>query len=164
MFDPIDRKLLLLLQKDGRQSNAELGEAVNLSPSSVHERVRKLEKSGTIRGYSARVDPEGLGKGLLAYMRLSSGGGEGPGPAVALSSLCAAEDDILECHHVAGEDCYILKLRSEGPRELETLIERIRSSSKASRSVTSIVLSSVKDSTLVAPAPGLEARETGVAL
>lgn len=160
MLDAIDRKLLLLLQEDGRLSNADLAEAVGLSPSSVHERVRKLEKAGTIQGYVARIEPEALGKGLLAFMRLSLGWAEGQDTgevSSALAGLCAAEPDILECHHVAGEDCYILKLRSRGPKDLETLISRIRTASRASRSVTSIVLSSIKESTLLVPAPEAEA-------
>lgn len=161
MLDAIDRKLLLLLQEDGRLSNADLAARVGLSPSSVHERVRKLEKAGTIQGYAARIEPGALGKGLLAFMRLSVGWTEGEDPGAVSSSLaelCAAEPDILECHHLAGEDCYILKLRSPGPRELEALILRVGTASRASRSVTSIVLSSVKESTLLVPAPGAEDR------
>jgi Lrp/AsnC family leucine-responsive transcriptional regulator len=150
MIDAIDRKLLDLLQGDARLSNAEMAEAVGLTVSSVHERVKKMERRGIIKGYVAVVDPEKLGKPLLAFVRLSLNSSDS---AKALHALCAGEPDILECHHVAGEDCYILKVRAAGPRLLEDLLTAIRSSSRAERAVTNIVFSTAKESTRVSPAP-----------
>ncbi len=154
MVDPIDRKLLDLLQRDARLSNAELAEKVGLTVSSVHERVKKMERKGIITGYVATVDAEKLGKGLLAFMRLTFGETETePLPSVKskLSELCADEPDILECHNVAGEDCYVIKIRSEGPKELEATMNRIRACARVSRSVTSIVLSTDKESIRILP-------------
>ncbi|HOX32309.1 MAG TPA: Lrp/AsnC family transcriptional regulator [Spirochaetales bacterium] len=154
MIDAKDRSLLELLQRDARLSTLELAEAVGLAASSVHERVKKLEREGYITGYGARVDAGRLGKTLLAFMRLSFGTTESQSLEQvkrALLALCAEEPDVLECHNVAGEDCYVLKLRAEGPARLEELIARIRGCAQSSRSVTSIVLSTYKESALVAP-------------
>lgn len=151
MVDEIDRKILDLLQCNAKLSNAELAEAVGLTVSSVHERVKKLERKGVIKGYVAVVDPEKLGKPLLAFLRLTVNPHD-----VARSSigeLCSSEPDILECHNVAGEDCYVLKVRAEGPKQLERLLSVIRGTAEANRSVTNIVLSTHKESTRIAPAP-----------
>jgi Lrp/AsnC family transcriptional regulator, leucine-responsive regulatory protein len=153
MIDSIDRKLLEMLQDNARASNAEMAEAVGLTVSSVHERVKKMERKGIIKGYVALVDPEKLGKPLLAFVRLSLNTSD---TAEDVRGLCANEPDILECHHVAGEDCYILKVRAAGPARLEALLDAIRRSSGAERSVTNIVFSTAKDSTRVAPAPAEE--------
>ena len=73
MIDATDRKILDLLQENARLSNAEMAEAVGLTVSSVHERVKKMEKKGIIKGYVAMVDPDKLGKPLLAFIRLTVG-------------------------------------------------------------------------------------------
>jgi Lrp/AsnC family leucine-responsive transcriptional regulator len=151
MIDSIDRKILDLMQGNARLSNAEMAETVGLTVSSVHERVKKMEKKGIITGYVARIDPEKLGKPLLAFLRLTVNSHQAT--AEGIHRLCAAEPDILECHNVAGEDCYILKVRASGPKQLEKLISAIRNSADSSRSVTNIVLSTYKESTRVEPAP-----------
>ncbi len=150
MIDATDMKLLDMLQKDGRLSNAEMAAAVGLTVSSVHERVKKMERKGIIKGYVAMVDSEKLSKPLLAFIRLTVNPAE-PGTA-AIVSLCLAEPDILECHNVAGEDCLIIKARAESPKKLETLLSAIKASVPATRSVTSIVLSTYKESSLIVPA------------
>jgi Lrp/AsnC family leucine-responsive transcriptional regulator len=151
MIDEIDRKLLDLLQVNARLSNAEMAEAVGLTVSSVHERVKKLERKGIIKGYVAVLDPEKLGKPLLAFLRLMVSSHERAQGAIR--ALCDSEPDILECHNVAGEDCFVLKVRAKGPKELEQLLVAIRGSAETSRSVTNIVLSSYKESSRIAPAP-----------
>lgn len=151
MVDEIDRKILDLLQCNAKLSNAELAESVGLTVSSVHERVKKLERKGVIKGYVAVVDAEKLGKALLAFVRLSVASHEQARTSV--KDLCASEQDILECHNVAGEDCYVLKVRAEGPKQLERLISAIRGSADASRSITNIVLSTYKESSRISPAP-----------
>jgi Lrp/AsnC family leucine-responsive transcriptional regulator len=151
MIDEIDRKLLDMLQKNARISNAEMAEGVGLTVSSVHERVKKLERKGIIKGYVAVLDPEKLGKPLLAFLRLTVSSHESA--QTSIRALCDSEPDILECHNVAGEDCFILKVRAEGPRQLERLLSSVRGSAETSRSITNIVLSSYKESSLVTPAP-----------
>jgi len=156
MIDDIDRKLVGLLQENARLSNAELAEAVGLTVSSVHERVKKLERKGVIIGYVARVDAEKLGKGILSFMRLSFG--TMPNESIddvrkRMAALCAKEGDIIECHGVAGEECFVLKLRASSPRALEDLIAKVRGCAQSTRSVTNIVLSTYKEGTAVEPAP-----------
>ncbi|HET6451135.1 MAG TPA: Lrp/AsnC family transcriptional regulator [Spirochaetia bacterium] len=151
MVDEIDRKILDLLQGNAKLSNAEIAESVGLTVSSVHERVKKLERKGVIKGYVAVVDAEKMGKPLLAFSRLTVSNHDGLRTAV--QKLCEQEPDILECHNVAGEDCYILKIRASGPKELERLLLAIKDNADSGRSVTNIVLSSFKESTKVAPAP-----------
>ena len=151
MVDEIDRKILDLLQGNAKLSNAEIAECVGLTVSSVHERVKKMERKGVIKGYVAVVDAEKLGKPLLAFTRLTVGNHDGPLPSVR--ELCERESDILECHNVAGEDCYILKVRAAGPKELERLLVAIKASAESGRSVTNIVLSSYKESHKITPAP-----------
>ncbi len=151
MIDEIDRKLLDLLQGNARLSNAEMAESVGLTVSSVHERVKKLERRGIVKGYVAHLDPDKLGKPLLAFVRLTVNSHEDS--KTSIRALCEAEPDILECHNVAGEDCYILKVRAEGPKQLERLLSAIRASADTSRSVTNIVLSTYKESSRVVPAP-----------
>ena len=97
------------------------------------------------------VDPEKVGKQMLAFCRLTIAPNS---HALAdINSLCAQQPDVLECHNVAGEDCVILKIRASGPRELEKLLTAIKARADASRSITNIVLSSSKESTRIVPAP-----------
>jgi Lrp/AsnC family leucine-responsive transcriptional regulator len=151
MIDEIDRKLIDMLQGNARLSNAEMAEAVGLTVSSVHERVKKLERKGVIKGYVAVLDPDKLGKPLLAFLRLTVSSHESA--QTSIRALCESEPDILECHNVAGEDCFIIKVRAEGPKQLERLLSSIRNSTDTGRSVTNIVLSTYKESSRIAPAP-----------
>lgn len=151
VIDEIDRKIIELLQASAKMPNSEIAESVGLTVSSVHERVKKLERKGVIKGYVAVVDPDKLGKPLLAFLRLTVASHEQARTSV--KELCEKESDILECHNVAGEDCYILKVRAEGPKQLERLLSAVRGSADANRSVTNIVLSTYKESTRINPAP-----------
>jgi Lrp/AsnC family transcriptional regulator, leucine-responsive regulatory protein len=149
MIDSTDKKILSILQENARLSNAEIADKVGLTASSVHERVKKLEKKGILKGYVAIVDADKLGKPMMAFIRLSVSSQTIRG---TIQKLCASEHDILECHDVAGEDCYILKVRAEGPKQLERLLMAIKSKSDSIRSVTNIVLSSYKETNYVEPA------------
>jgi Lrp/AsnC family leucine-responsive transcriptional regulator len=157
-MDNIDLQILDLLQRDGRLTNAAIGEQVGLSAPSVFERVRKLEQRGVIRGYTIQVDPEALGKPLTAFIRLTVSYDERKAAGV---QALREDPDILECYSVAGEDCYILKTRVDGPAALEALINRIRARLTVQRSVTMIALSAVKEGgPLLASAPAPE-KENG---
>jgi len=148
MMDEKDKKIVRILQENARLSNAEIADKVELTASSVHERVKKLEKKGVLKRYVAMVDAEMVGKPLLAFVRLSV---TNTGIREVIQKLCASEPDILECHNVAGEDCYILKIRAAGPKQLERLLVAIKSKSDSIRSVTNIVLSSYKETLYVEP-------------
>jgi Lrp/AsnC family leucine-responsive transcriptional regulator len=153
MIDEIDRRIIALLQEDARLSNAALADKVGLTSSTVHERVKKLERKGIIKGYMAVVEPALLGKTITAFIRLTVGvTAQGYLESKnGVMEVCLNEPDILECHGVAGEDCYILKVRVANPQELERLIERIRMKSQVARTITSIVLSTFKETTAIEP-------------
>ncbi|MGH2523560.1 MAG: Lrp/AsnC family transcriptional regulator [Anaerolineales bacterium] len=152
-LDDIDRKILELLQRDARMTNAAIGAEVGLTAPSVFERIRKLEQRGVIRGYTIDVDPAALGKPLTAFIRLTVAFDEKHAAGVQALSR---DPDVLECYSVAGEDCFILKTRVSTPGELEALINRIRRKITVLRSVTMIALSALKEDSplsLLAPAP-----------
>jgi len=153
MIDKVDRQIVSLLQADARLSNATLAEKVGLTTSTVHARVKKLEKRGIIKRYVAVVDAETLGKPIMAFVRLTVGS-----PSTdylesknSVLSICQDEPDVLECHTVAGEDCYVLNVRAASPSDLEKLIERIRCNAEVSRTTTNIVLSTLKETTQMMP-------------
>ncbi len=141
-LDEVDRKILALLQRDGRMTNAAIGAEVGLTAPSVFERVRKLEQRGVIRGYSALVDAGALGKTLTALIRLTVQADEKYDRGMR---VIAADPDVLEMYSVAGEDCLIIKTKVASPAELEALIRRIRSMITVQRSVTMIALSTLKE-------------------
>ncbi|MDX1523492.1 MAG: Lrp/AsnC family transcriptional regulator, partial [Anaerolineae bacterium] len=109
-----------------------------------------------IRGYRAIVDAAALGKPITAFIRLtvSSVTTDYVESKQRVMDICGREPDVLECHGVAGDDCYILKVRATSPQDLESLLERIRSVAPISKSTTSIVLSTFKEETLIVPAGG----------
>lgn len=130
-LDEVDWALLELLQTDGRLSFAELGRRVNLSPPSVAERVRRLEAEGVIRGYHADVDPATVGLPVLAIARVRY-------PAGGLDSLgeiVAARPEIVECHHVTGDDCFIVKIVARSITHLEEIANSVARSGSLSTSV-----------------------------
>ena len=154
MIDKTDRQIIALLQNDARLSNAALAEEVGLTTSSVYERVKKLERKGVIKGYAAIVDAELLDKPITAFIRLTidSYRDSYVESKRSVTEVCLAEPDVLECHGVAGEDCYVLKVKVANPKELEKLLERILSSAPITRSTSSIVMSTFKETTVVTPA------------
>ncbi|MBN1781859.1 Lrp/AsnC family transcriptional regulator [bacterium] len=152
-MDNIDRQIVSLLQTDAHLSNAALAEKVGLTTSTVHERVKKLEKKGIIRGYVALADAAALGKPITAFVHLTVGSASTDymESKNSVRNICQKEPDVLECHTVAGEDCYILKVRAASTGDLEKLIERIRCNARVSGTTTRIVLSTVKETMHVTP-------------
>ena len=119
--DRTDRAILAVLQQDGRRSMAELARDVRMSASAVAERVRRLEEAGVIRGYRADVDPEALGYAVLAHLRLRYPSSTyGP-----LHALLADIPEVLEAHHVTGDDCFVIKVVATSMRDLERITGRI---------------------------------------
>jgi Lrp/AsnC family leucine-responsive transcriptional regulator len=154
-LDDIDRKILDLLQRDARMTNAAIAAEVGLTAPSVFERIRKLEQRGVIQGYTVKVNPAALGKLLTAFIRLIVAYDEKYAPGI---DALRSDPDVLECYHVAGEDCLIVKTRVSSPGELEALIRRIRGHISVQRSVTMIALSAIKEDgpiNVLASPPGL---------
>lgn len=141
-LDDVDRKILMLLQRDARMTNAAIGAEVGMSAPSVFERIRKLESRGVVQRYTAVVNPAAVGKTIVAFIRLTAAYDERHDPGIAEISR---DPDVLELYNVAGEDCFILKTRVESPDELEQLLQRIRSKITVQRSVTMIALSAMKE-------------------
>ena len=138
-IDETDARILELLQRDGRESYAEVGQAVGMSGPSAHERVKKLEARGVIKGYSALVDPTLLGYGVLAFMFIK----QVPGTiATDMTGDFIAIDEIEECHHLAGEADYLLKVRATDTRHLERVLHSIQQVGHVFTTETQVVFSS----------------------
>jgi Lrp/AsnC family leucine-responsive transcriptional regulator len=135
--EDIDRQIVSLLAADGRMSYTDLGRRTGLSTSAVHQRVRRLEQRGVIRGYQAVVDCEAAGLALTAFVSVKPFDPSAPDD-VAERLVDVAE--IEACHSVAGDESYILKVRVAGPTALESLLARIRSLASVSTRTT-VVLS-----------------------
>jgi Lrp/AsnC family transcriptional regulator, leucine-responsive regulatory protein len=120
LFDEIDRRILVELQDDGRVTMAELGRRVNLSAPAVGERVQRLEESGVITGYSAVVEPRAIGYPIAAIVRIRPARRQlHKVPEVARST-----PEVVECHRVTGEDCYIARLHLRSMDDLEGILDR----------------------------------------
>lgn len=151
-LDDTDLQILDALQENARISNAEIARRLAMAPSAILERIRKLEARGVIRGYQAQIDPRAVGRGLLAYVfvRVDERLGE------SLTGERLAElPGVLEVHHIAGEDCYLAKVRAEDTTSLGRLLrERLGSVSTVHSTRTTIVLETVKETGRL-PLPGL---------
>jgi Lrp/AsnC family leucine-responsive transcriptional regulator len=140
-LDRIDRKILELLRQDGRMPHAAIAKAVGLSGPAVHERVRKLEQGGVIDGYTAVLDPEKLDRSHVAFALVTlSEGSEFAVDDPIVARICD-EPDVLEFHRVAGQDCYLIKIRTATNKDLEQVLRRIRTIRGVARTRTTIVLS-----------------------
>jgi Lrp/AsnC family leucine-responsive transcriptional regulator len=147
-LDEIDRKLLKILQVDGRTPYAELGKAVGLAVSSVNERVRKLAERGVISGVHAHISPEALGLDLLAFVFV---GWSDPQVEPQFLARIADEPAVLECHHVTGAWNYLLKVRVRNTRMLEAFLGNvIKGVNGIQRTESLIVLSSRKETSAIA--------------
>ena len=149
ILDERDAKILEILQKDGRTTNVELARVVELTPSATLERVRKLEERGLIKGYTALLDPHALGLGLVAFIFLRVDDPEDLiGRAEGTAEELAALPSVLELHHLAGEDCFLVKVRARDTDDLYRFLRDELGRFKAIRSTrTTIVLKTVKEST-----------------
>lgn len=133
----IDRAILRLLATDGRMSYTDLGRETGLSTSAVHQRVRRLEQRGVIRGYTAVVDADAVGLPLTAFISIRPIDPSAPDDAPERLRDMA---EIEACHSVAGDESYILKVRVPTPSDLESLLARVRAAANVSTRTT-IVLS-----------------------
>jgi Lrp/AsnC family leucine-responsive transcriptional regulator len=143
MIDETDSEILKILQANCRTSNAEIARQVGLAPSAIFERIRKLEERGVIRGYGARIEPKALELGQLAFIFIRSS--DRPGGDETAARL-ARIPEILEVHHVAGEDCFLVKARARDAEALGRLLrEKLGAVASISSTRTTIVLETVKE-------------------
>ncbi|MGH2677046.1 MAG: Lrp/AsnC family transcriptional regulator [Actinomycetota bacterium] len=136
-MDPKDRAIVEVLQEDARSTYAQIGARVGLSASTVHDRVRKLERRGIIRGYRASVDPRAVGldvTALVSVMPLD------PSQPDDLPDRVVEFSEVEDCYSVAGHENYILKVRTRTTGDLEDLLRRIREKAGV-QTRTTVVLS-----------------------
>ena len=138
-ISPNDARILEVLQRDGRRPYADLGTDVGMSGPSAHERVKKLEAMGVIRGYAAVVDPTALGYDILAFSWIT----QAPGTTSHdLTDAFAAIPEIEECHHITGEADYLIKVRARDTRDLERVLRRVQATPNVFQTETDVVFSS----------------------
>lgn len=141
-LDSIDLAILDLLQANCKQSLATLGEKVGLSAPSVMERIHKLEEAGVIRGYAALLDARLLGKDVTAFIGVSLAH---PSHIEEFERQLVAVPDVMEAHHVTGGHTLMVKARTASTASLERLIDWIRRIEGVTRTETSVVLSTQRE-------------------
>ncbi len=145
MIDSIDRKILAILQKNARIANTEIAKQVGMAPSGVLERLRKLEHSGIIEGYTTRLNALSVDFGFLAFVMVRTDDMIGETKA---AKLLGEIPEVLEVHHVAGEDCFLLKVRATNTIHFsEVLREKIGRVKSVRSTRSTIVLETVKETT-----------------
>nr|WP_200827533.1 Lrp/AsnC family transcriptional regulator [Thermomonospora echinospora] len=141
-MEEMDRQIMALLARDGRMSFTDLAKETGLSVSAVHQRVRRLQKRGVIKGFAARLDAEQIGLPMTAFVSIKPIDPAAPDDAPErLAHLPAIE----ACHSVAGEESYILKVRVATPNELEDLLQKIRAAANVSTRTTVVLSTPYED-------------------
>ncbi len=135
--DAVDRRILGILVDDATISYADLGERVGLSPPAVHERVKRLRRSGAIRATAAIIDPKAVRKPLLAFVHIDTRGWGKTPELMAVSKF----PEVEEIHTVAGDTCMLLKVRTEDTRALEGLLARLYDTPGVTSTRSYVVLS-----------------------
>lgn len=120
-IDPVDVRILRVLARDARTSAAELSRAVGLSAPSVSERIKRLEESGVIEGYSVKINAAALGLPLAAWLRIRPI----PGQLQKVAEILRKLPEIVECDRITGEDCFIARAHVRSVGDLERLIDEI---------------------------------------
>jgi Lrp/AsnC family transcriptional regulator, leucine-responsive regulatory protein len=148
IIDDLDLQILGILQENARETQADIARSVGMAPSAVLERIRKLEARRIIRGYSADIDAKVVGQGMLAFVAVRST--EGPADDHVATTL-ASFPEVLEVHHVAGDDCYLVKVRAKDPEHLGAMLRtRIGRIPGVRSTRTTIVLETVKETSRLA--------------
>ena len=147
-MDALDREILGCLIENGRMTVSEVSQRVKLSIPAVSERIRKLEQSGVVGKYTAILDPVRMDRRLTAIMMVSM---ERPKYNEGFTSQVLAEPDVLECHYLAGDFDYSLKIVTQDTSSLEKLLNRLKSIPGVQKTRTTVVLSSIKTCATVLP-------------
>lgn len=142
-LDETDRQIVAFLQRDARMANAEIARRLGMAPSAIYDRIRKLEDRGIIDSYEARVNAKAVGLGLTAFIFVRGEDGVGD---TKMGMLLGKIPEAQEVHHVAGEDCYLVKVRVADTDSLGTLLrERIGAIKSVRATRTTIVLGTLKE-------------------
>ena len=137
-LDALDLRIVELLLRDGRTPAAQIAEQVGLSRPAVAERIEKLERQGVIRGTTAVVEPSAVGRNVTAFVA-ARGGTMSPKASKSFRELMKS-DEVLEVHTVAGDDCYLIKVRTDSIHSLNTLVSRLTSPPLSLATRTTIVM------------------------
>jgi Lrp/AsnC family transcriptional regulator, leucine-responsive regulatory protein len=143
-LDAVDRNIVRLISAHGRISHEEIARTVHVSRPAVHERVKKLEKQGVIKGYRAVVDWSAIGLGLCAFVSVRADHDQLATVIDQLFEVSTPKAVVEECHRVTGQWCALLKVRAGSTLELQQLLDAIMSVDGVREVVTTIVLSSVE--------------------
>ena len=119
-LDELNIRILQELTADPRLRTTELARRLGVSTPTVRERVTRLEESGVIRGYRLEIDPAALGRPIAAWVRLQPG----PGQVSRIAELAQNTPEVVECHRISGEDCFLLRLQIPAIDRLEELLDR----------------------------------------
>lgn len=149
-LDHVSRRILQLLAADGRASYQAIADEIGLSRPAVMERVKRLEEAGFIRGYHARLDRGQCGFPVTAFVAIRYPVSELAGDEAQIRAL-AANPNVLECHHVAGDDCYVLKVAAPSIERLEDVLREIRQPGRPVSTRTTIVLSTLFEKPGIVP-------------
>ena len=147
ILDEVDARILEILQENARTTQADIAKTVGLAPSAVLERIRKLEARRAIREYVAAIDPHVTNRALLAFVAVRT---NEYGPEQTSAKALAEIPDVLEIHHVAGEDCFLLKVRARDAEQLGQLLrKKIGAVPGVTSTRTTIVLETVKETSRI---------------
>ncbi|KAA0257685.1 Lrp/AsnC family transcriptional regulator [Deferribacter autotrophicus] len=142
-IDEVDKQIINILVKDGRTSYADISKAVGMKPPSVIERIKKLEKEGIIKQYTAKIDYKKLGYDILAFIGISIDNAQHIEDFE--KTLTNFDEDIIECHHVTGDFTMILKVVTKNTETLSQLIKKIRNITGVRQTNTILVFSTIMD-------------------
>ena len=138
-LDELDLRIVDTLLRDGRAPAAQIAEQIGLSRPAVADRIEKLERQGVIRGTTAVVEPRTLGKEITAFVA-ARGGSLNAKAWTYFRELMTGDDEILEVHTVAGDDCYFIKVRTDSISSLNTLVARLTAPPLSLTTRTTIVM------------------------
>ena len=145
-MDKIDQKILTILQENAKTTNLEISKRLEMAPSAILERIRKLEKNGVIKAYRTQLNPEKTGLDLLVYVIVQS---NVPNWSSACSDKLAAIPNVEEIHEVLGEDSYIVKIRVQNMDELSMILkEQIAVLPEVRFTKTTVVMKTIKEGTV----------------
>jgi Lrp/AsnC family leucine-responsive transcriptional regulator len=142
-MDSVDARIMTILQNDARTSNAAIARDLDMAPSAILERIKKLQARGAITGYEAKLEPRELGLDPLAFVFVDT---DEVGMEMATGQALAELPDVQEVHHICGEDCYLVKVRAESTEALGRLLrEGIGGVERVRGTRTTIVLNTIKE-------------------
>lgn len=155
-MDEIDLQIIELLHAHGRLSREQIARDINLSRPAVHERVKRLEEEGVIRGYTALLNWSALGKPLTAFILVRTAGTNINDTGQAILSLGDKETVVEECYRVTGEWCMLVKAHVASPLALQDLIDRIREIPGMQGTMTTLALSAFHENQEIQGNDGVE--------